>query len=240
MLAMMAATKTQQHATGAISPGSAIAARRRALRMTIEDVVNLTRGVINQKLISRVENDHTSVSQLKVSKLTALLAALRWTVPQLEEATGVKLSEGLPGAESYVPNLRLPVLGTVGAGLRDVDYSMEHPTDYLSIDPHTSGIRGRPTKNLVVFNVNGDSMLSERASRSIPNGSQVIVELGASPENGDIVVAWLPEHETAAIKRYGEEDAVLRSYNPRGPAFRLVDGEAEIRGVVRLVQYRPN
>jgi len=240
MLASMAANVTTRPTAGAISPGAAIAGRRRALGLTIEDVVNLTRGVVNQKLLSRLENDHISASQLKVTKLTALPSALRWTVADLEEATGVKLNEGLPGAEAYAPSLRLPVLGTVAAGLRDVDQSMDHPTDYLSVDPHASGLRGRPFKNLVVVLVDGDSMLSDRASRTIPHGASVIVELGATPVDGDIVAAWVPEYDTAVLKKFNEKDALLRSNNPRGPVFRLIDTDIQIRGVVRLVQYRPN
>jgi SOS-response transcriptional repressor LexA len=240
MLASMAANTTTRPFVGAISPGAAIAGRRRALGLTIEDIVNVTRGVVNQKIVSRLENDHIGIQSLKVTKLTALLSALRWTVADLEEATGVKLNEGLPGAEAYTPTLRLPVLGTVAAGLRDVEHSMDNPTDYLSVDPHASGLRGRPAKNLVVVIVDGESMLSDRVSRSIPHGASVIIELGAVPVNGDIVAAWIPDHGTAVLKRYDEEDAVLRSNNPRGPVFRLIDMDVEIRGVVRLVQYRPN
>lgn len=226
--------------SGAVSAGAAIAARRRALNLTNDDVVNLTKGVVNQKLLSRLENDHVGIQKLRVTKLAALLSALRWTVADLEEATGVKLSEGLPGAESYVPNLRLPVLGTVAAGLRDVDESMSEPVDFLTVDPHSSGLRGRPTEQLVVLTVDGDSMMSENVQRSIPHGAQVIVELGATPVNNDIVAAWLPDHGTAVLKRYQEEGAILRSHNPRGPVFRLDDANIEVRGVVRLVQYRPS
>jgi SOS-response transcriptional repressor LexA len=239
MLDWMTASIPHRSSMGAVSPGSAVAARRRALDLTVDDVVNLTKGVINQKLLSRLENDHVSVAQLRVNKLSALLAALRWTVAELEGATGVSLNEGIPGTESYVPSLRLPVLGTVSAGLRDASQSMSEPIDYITLDPHAAGLRGRPHDRLVVLEVNGDSMMSESVQRSIPHGAQVVIELGGVPVDNDIVAAWLPEFETAVLKRYREHGAVLRSNNPTGPVFRLNDTEIDVRGVVRWVQFKP-
>lgn len=240
MLASMAAAQNRPLINGALTPGAAIRGRRSALRLTSEDVYEMTGGAINQKMLSRLENDHVGIQTLRVTKLTALLSVLKWTVDELEEATGVKLSQGLPGTEAYSPTLRLPILGTVAAGMHDVVHGMAEPVDYLTVDPYASGLRGRDADSLVVLLVDGDSMLSESAARKIPHGANVIVELGAAPSNGDIVVAWLPDRETAVLKEWREEGAVLRSYNPRGPVFRLADTEFDVRGVVRLVQYRPN
>lgn len=240
MLASMATSERRPSANGAVSPGAAIAARRHALRLTSEDVQALTGGVINPKMLSRLENDHVSPNSLRVSKLTALLSALRWTVAELEEATGVRLDQGLPGTETYSATLRLPVLGSVSAGMRDTDAAMAEPSDYMTVDPHDSGLRGRPADKLVVLVANGDSMVSEQAARQIPHGAKLIVELGAAPRDGDIVVAWMAEREIAVVKQYREQDAVLRSYNPKGPVFRVDDDDIDIRGVVRLVQFRPN
>ena len=240
MLEAMTATHPRPRPTsGAVSPGAAIAARRRALDLRAEDVASLTRGVINEKMLSRLENDHFSITQLRVTKLTALLGALRWTARDLEEATGVTLDQGLPGAETYAPSFRVPVLGTISAGLRDVTQSMESPADYITVDAHAEELRGRPHNALVALKVTGDSMVSENVSRSIPVGARVIVELGAAPVDNDVVAAWLPDYGTAVLKRWREEGAVLRSLNPLGPVFRAADTPVEVRGVVRLVQFKP-
>ena len=236
---MAATTPPRRRTSDAASPGAAIAARRRALDLTSEDITALTKGVINQKLLSRLENDHFIVSQLRVTKLTALLGALRWTVRDLEEATGVTLDQGLPGAETYAPSFRIPILGTISAGLRDVEESMGNPADYITVDAHVDELRGRPNSALVALRVTGDSMVSESVAKSIPAGARVIVEIGAIPSDNDVVAAWLPEHGTAVLKRWREDGAVLRSLNPLGPVFRALDTQIDVRGVVRLVQFRP-
>lgn len=224
----------------AVSPGAAIAARRRALGITIDDVVNVTKGVMNQKLLSRIENDHVSLAQLRVSKLAALLSALRWEVADLEEATGVSLGEGLPGAEVYLPSTRVPVLGTLRGGLENVPVSLAAPEDVMTVDPHVDGVRGTPLQSLVAFRVASDSLLSERVARVIPVDATVVVELDASPKRGEVVAAWLPTRGMAVLVVHGEADAVVRTPDPDGPAFRMSSEVSEARGVVRLVQYRPS
>jgi len=223
----------------AISPGAAIAGRRRTLGITIEDVGNLTNGVMNQKLLSRIENDHMSLAQLRVSKLAALLSALRWEVADLEAATGMTLGDGLPGANVYLPSLRVPVLGTLRGGLENAAVTKAEPPDVMTVDPHADGLRGADTNMLVAFVVAEDSLLSDAVAERVPAGSTVIIELDARPRPGDIVAAWLPAREMAALTAFGTNDAVVRTPDPTGPAFRLMNEAAIVRGVVRLVQYRP-
>lgn len=224
----------------AVSPGAAVAARRRALGITIEDVVNSTRGVMNQKLLSRIENNHVNLAQLRVSKLAALLSALRWEVADLEEATGTTLGAGLPGADVYLPSVRVPVLGSLRGGLEDVQVSLSNPTDVMMIDPHVNGVRGVPAETLVALLVADDSLLSERVARAVPVDSTAVVELDANPKRGEIAAVWLPQRQMAALVGWGEEDAVVRTPAPSGPAFRLTNEAVEVRGVVRLVQYHPS
>jgi hypothetical protein len=224
----------------AVSPGAAVAARRRALGITIEDVVNTTRGVMNQKLLSRIENNHVNLAQLRVSKLAALLSALRWEVADLEAATGVTLGEGLPGADVYLPSVRVRVLGTLRGGLEDVEVSLASPTDVMMLDPHVNGVRGTPVDSLVALVVADDSLLSERVARAVPVDSTAVVELRATPRKGEIAAVWLPKRAMAALVGWGEDDAVVRTPDPSGPAFRLANEAVEVRGVVRLVQFHPS
>ena len=93
---------------------------------------------------------------------------------------------------------------------------------------------------LVVLTVNGDSMVSPNAALSVPHGSMVIVERGAMPTDGELVVAWIDELELSVLKRYDEgDDVVLKSLNPRGPVFRAGEHKIDIRGVVRFYIGRP-
>ena len=86
MLASMAATAPKRPSVAPSSPGAAIKARRTYLGLTADDVVELTGGVINLRLLTRLENDHVSPSTLRVGKYRALLAVLKWTPSEFEEA----------------------------------------------------------------------------------------------------------------------------------------------------------
>lgn len=246
MLATMAVGKTNAPAVRPLSTGHAIASRRKWLGLTAEDVVERTNNAINLKLLSQLENNRYDPRKLTLGKYQALLRVLKWTPAEFEEATGVPplTSEYLPGATEYTPTLRVPVMGTVSAGLAAIE-EMGEAESYVHIDPGLSpALASAAPRNLYALRVNGDSMVSDKASLTVPDGSIVIVEVGAVAEHGNLVVAWLPNRETLVVKlfqegRDGEGDVVLRSYNPRGPMFRLGAEPIEVRGVVRLVHIVP-
>lgn len=239
MLASMAVTRTDKLIVRPLSTGHAIAARRKWLGLTAEEVVERTDGAINLKLLSQLENNRYDPADLKLGKYKALLDVLKWTPGEFEEATGVPpmAPEPLPGAEAYNPSLRVPVVGTVSAGLAAIEEIVEADS-FLYIDPHVvTSVRNAAPGSLVGLIVNGDSMVSDSAARTVPHNSHVVVELGAVPQNGDLVVAWLPNRDTLVLKMYQDDrNAVLKSFNPRGPVFRLGEEPIEVRGVVRLVQ----
>lgn len=223
------------------TPGAAIRARRAYLGFKQEDIVERTRNVVNMRLLSRLENDHKSPSSLSISKYNALVGALQWTPTEFEDATGVApvTVESIPGARPYEPSLEIPVAGTVSAGLTMLGNRMDD-AETIPIDLEAAGLAGVNPSDLVWLRVNGDSMMSDYASRYVPQGSLVLVEVGAAPRSGSLVVAWLDNREIAVLKQYQEDgDPILRSYNPRGPVFRLQDEPVDVRGVVRLVQFKP-
>lgn len=238
MLAYMAATMNKRPIVKAKSVGAAIRARRAYLGLRAEELAEITGGVINTRFLSRLENDHISPASLRVGKYRALLAGLRWTAAEFEEATGVQpvtTDDELPGSRPYIATLSIPIAGTVSAGIQAVQMDTEF-TDFLHLDPSLPGLRNRRESDLVALRVNGDSMVSEHAALSVRPGAHVIVELGAIALHGDMVVAWLPRRDTAVIKLYRESgEVVLRSINPAGPAFRQSDEPLEIRGVVRAI-----
>jgi len=239
MLPDMAGQPRNRHVAPA-SAGAAIKARRLYLGLSQEEVAERTRGVINMRMLSRLENNHKSPSSLSLSKYNALVRVLQWSTQEFKEATGAApVTESLPNSLEYSPSSRIPIVGSVSAGLTTVGGDMTE-LDTLPVDLAAAGLHHVNEHDLVWMRVNGDSMISETVSKSIPHGSMVLVEIGAIAQNHDVVVAWLEHREAAVIKQYRESaDVILRSYNPRGPLFRLEDEPVDVRGVVRLVQYRP-
>lgn len=237
MLGGMAASAPKRPVIPPVSPGAAIAARRTYLGLSQQDVVLRSRGVINLKLLSKLENDHVNPGTLRLAKYQALLEVLQWTPSEFEEATGVTPAiSDLPGAAPYRPTVSIPMVGTVSAGLAGVEEMVEY-SDSIPIDPQSKVFRHAREENLVALLVNGDSMMSDATSRKIAPGSHIIVEVGAAPRDGQLVVAWLPERDIAVVKQYRENsNTILRSLNPAGPVFRLGEEPIEIRGVVRMVQ----
>jgi len=222
------------------SPGTAIAARRKYLGLTQADVAELSHGVLNERLQTRIENDEKSVASLALTKYHSYLDVLQWTFREFKDATGYAPAvEEMPHARPYNPSFWVPIAGTVSAGLTSIGGEMDD-VDTMPVDLEAQGLQGVNRNSLVWLIVNGDSMVSDTVARNIPRGSMVLVEVGGLPSDGDLVVAYLPKRDAMVVKQYRESaDAVLRSYNPTGPAFRAADEPIEVRGVVKLVQFKP-
>lgn len=239
----MLATMPRETPTRRVAPataGSAIRARRNYLGLKQEDIVERSNHVINMRLLSRLENNHKSPASLTLTKYNALVAVLQWTREEFMEATGVAPTvEELPDSVPYRPSTEVPIVGTVSAGLSSLGGHVQD-AETLPIDLTAAGLPGINPNDLVWLRVNGDSMVSDYAARHVPQGSLVLVEVGAIPRDGELVVAWLDNRDMAVLKQYRESgDPILRSYNPSGPVFRLSDEPVDVRGVVKLVQFRP-
>lgn len=221
--------------------GREIAARRTFLGKSRGQIVLETNGVIYEKLLARLETGEKTVGSLKLTEYNALLGSLEWTPSDFTENTGVAMpaAQPVPGNTPFHGSVRVPIYGSVSAGLSNAEINVT-PTDFLSLDPSLPGLKGRNLSALGVLNVNGDSMISPVAADGIPEGSMVLVEWGAVPRPDDLVVAWLADYETAVLKQYGEGgEVILRSFNPRGPVFRMGETAVDVRGVVRLIMRRP-
>lgn len=93
------------------------------------------------------------------------------------------------------------------------------------------GLTGR--KDLFVLEVRGDSMIEE----GINDGDYVIVEKRETAENGQVVVALLPDN-TATLKRFFKEHDRVR-LQPANPNLApIYVKEVTVQGVVRGV-FRP-
>lgn len=237
------------------SPGNALAGRRRTLGLSQEDLLDAVghytneqgeqRWIIPLKRLSMIENDHMSArDDLSVNQFYRLLIALQWSPEEAEHQLGAPIVTTDPFLENtrpFAPTLDVPIVGAVQAGDTAQGQSFEgDDVEYLSVDRNLKPLAGANQKMLRAMLVNGDSMVSDYASRLVMPGSHIVVEVGAQPVDGNLVVAWLPNRNVAVLKQYRESgETILRSYRPGGPVFRLASEPFEIRGVVRIIQLYP-
>lgn len=222
-------------ATSSPHAGRAIAAQRARINKSGPQIERETNGVIYVKLLSRLETGKKSLASLSLGEYIALVRALEWTQTQFAAETGVAMPEAsLPGSDAYAPTLRLPYFSMVSSGL------LAGPggdgEESFVIDPSLPALRGRDVSKLRVMRVNGDAMVSPTAAETIPLGGYIVIEMGAIPNDADLVVAWSSVEGVAAIKQYREgPEVVLRSYSPSGPTFRAGSVDLDVRGVVRWI-----
>lgn len=135
----------------------------------------------------------------------------------------------------------IPDYGSVAAGIVGFEMS-EHPLRYVhySREEIPDGIED--LSRLYLVRANGDSMFQEGMKRPVPDGALLLVEAGALPQDGDVVLAYIEERELGVVKEYWTEDdaVLLRSYRKGGPTFWSSDYPSmRIVGVVRRVTYTP-
>lgn len=104
--------------------------------------------------------------------------------------------------------VEVPLVGEIRAGTPLL--AQENIEEYKKIPKYL--LHGR--NNAFLLKVKGDSM----TKAGIKSGDIVIIGQQNSAENGDIVAAFLPEEETATLKRYKKmQEYILllpESYNP--------------------------
>lgn len=223
----------------------ALRARRSYLGKTQEQIADETNGELYPRFLSELENGVRRVQSLALPKLMALLKVLEWSGDEFHQETGVEVpiakpdSAPIPGSTEYRPSYPVPQFGSVSAGISDGG-EPDPDAPPAMLDPNFDGLRGRDMSRMVVMVVNGGSMLSPRAATSVPHGSKVVVERGAIPVDGELVVAWIDDLGVSVLKRFDEgPEVVLTSLNKRGPVFRAGTHKIEIRGVVRLILLKP-
>ncbi len=145
-----------------------------------------------------------------------------------------------PNAEPASLTVKIPIYGTVGAGLKKI-HAHDHPSEFVEFDMRELP-KAVDVAKLFILVVNGDSMSDEFVTRQIPHGSKILVESDAIPTDGKIVVAWIPQLETGVVKQYFSkgEDTLLRSYKVGGPTFWASQyPDMVLEGVVRRVIWEP-
>ncbi|MER3398186.1 MAG: repressor LexA [Chloroflexota bacterium] len=159
---------------------------------------------------------------------------------ELTEAAG---EAGLTGRAGLFPfrlrltaaaeTVQVPLLGRIAAGSPiPVPTENVHPDpdiDTVSVPAEIIGNR----QNVYALKVQGQSMVDAL----IDDGDIVIVQHTRTAENGEMVVAWLPDRKETTLKRfYLEGDRVrLQPANSQMEPIILPAGQVEIQGRVIAV-----
>jgi SOS-response transcriptional repressor LexA len=163
------------------------------------------------------------------------------SVPRLEEMRDQRIFTFIERfGVKYKPTVRLPIFGSVAAGIRGFDL-VEEPDGYELFD-ESELPRGVDYSKLYLVWANGNSMYEEGMTPSIPNGSKLMVEQGAAPDNKQVVVAYIPERDIGVVKQFWREpngeEVMLRSFQRGGPYFPANEyPDMHVSGVVRRVVF---
>ena len=200
---------------------------RRAKNMTLEELaLKYNRrfdGGLSKGTLSKYENNKQEPLVSVVTNLTEILDVSsdyllgRSDNPNPEETI-------LAPTDDNVHNI--PVFNSVSAGLGRLADST--PDDFVpTFLPY-----GANPEEYVRINVSGDSM-----SPLIDDGSQILVRLQPSADNGSVAVV-LVDGEEAFVKRlnYGMNWVELESINPYYPARRFENAETSRVNVLGVVK----
>ena len=114
---------------------------------------------------------------------------------------------------------RLPILGTIAAGVPIATVEDQEQLDFADLIPRSSDV--------YALRVQGNSMIED----AICDGDLVMVERRETANNGETVVAVLPDEQTT-LKRYYREEGRIRLQPANSTMSPIYVNDVEIRGVV--------
>ena len=135
--------------------------------------------------------------------------------------------------------ITLPDLGLVAAAnLENITWPV-HPNAgeyHGSYSVTREAINGYDPEDLFKLTADGLSMVSDEVRNAISPGTPLICHRFLEPEQGDIVIVWLDDHEMGIVKEYWPRhtrDIVLRSWNNDFPPITLrPEDRWHVQGVV--------
>ena len=195
----------------------------------------LTGRIVNGRIITTMSNltDNAKKVFIFVSKFQ-LKNGYSPSIPEIMEATQIKSIRGVSIQLEKLQNhgyihrdkqarraikillpplpdedtVSLPLVGDIRAGMPTL--AQENIEEYRDVSK--SDIHGR--SDAFLLRVKGDSM----SKTDLNTGDIVIVAPQPVPSNGDIVVAFNPDEETATLKRFKKMDGYVvllpESHNP--------------------------
>lgn len=204
-------------------------------------------GMTDQSYISRLERGVVDPAEVGVARFRSIARGLGVTIGQLAEEMGI---EPKPirdrtfletRGDLFHPTIEVPVFRTVAGGIKGFEHATE-PDEFQKFDLRTLP-KGVNPDAFYIVRVNGDSMYSDDLQRPVPSESWLLVEAGAAPADGNVVVAFIPGLDIGVVKQYrrnSDGTCFLRSYKPGGPSFYgSSHPEMTIEGIVRKVIYDP-
>jgi len=172
--------------------------------------------------------DEIGVSKVTVFEHVEALIKKGALLREPNKARSLSIAEGVAVPDESRP-FRYPLVGKIAAG-----YPIEKVEDVDEIDLEDwIGPRSNRSDSTFALQVEGDSMKDE----GILDGDLILVERTQVAQNGDRVVALLPDGSTT-LKTFFKEDDHIR-LQPANPDFEPIRVKfCQVQGIVRSVVRR--
>ncbi|MBQ7096793.1 MAG: LexA family transcriptional regulator [Clostridia bacterium] len=200
---------------------------RKAKNMTLEELaLKYNRrfdGGMSKGTLSKYENNKQEPLVSVVTNLTELLDISSDYLLGRTDNPNLDFNTESHGNDNVYP---IPVFNSVSAGLGRLAESV--PDEFVpTFLPY-----GASPENYIRVNVSGDSM-----SPLIDDGSQILVRLQSSVENGSIAVVMVDD-EDAFVKKinYGNNWIELESINPYYPIRKFENSDTSRVSVLGIVK----
>ncbi len=171
--------------------------------------------------------DEIGVSKVTVFEHVEALIRKGALIREPNKARSLSIAEGIAVPDESRP-LRFPLVGKIAAG-----NPIERVADQEEIDlVEVLGGNGVNAESTFALKVEGESMRDE----GILDGDYVLVERTQVAQNGDRIVALLPDGSTTLKTFYKEDDHIrLQPANPAFDAIRVKFCQVQgiVKGVVR-------
>lgn len=181
--------------------------------------------------LTKLEKEELIIRQKEVSRGLSLnwprLAELG-ILTEYQETDGFASVGNFPSSNGSANHLRVPVLGTIAAGIPIQVETQDRNTadDWVEL---TEGLFRNPSE-LYALRVQGDSMIDA----SVLDGDIVIIRHQEQAENGEMVAAWIEGDEETTLKRLYHEGKMvhLQPANPNYPTMTYPAEQVRIKGKV--------
>lgn len=172
--------------------------------------------------------DEIGVSKVTVFEHVEALIKKGALVREANKARSLSIADGIAVPDESRP-LRFPLVGKIAAGNPIERVPNEEEVDLADI----LGAAGRNAESTFALKVEGESMRDE----GILDGDYVLIQRTAVAQNGDRVVALLPDGSTT-LKTFFKEDDHIR-LQPANPSFEPIRVKfCQVQGIVKAVVRR--
>ena len=204
----------------------------------------------SQQWLSRLESDTTGerIDAANRRKLRTLSYLLGWSGSEFEQRVGVpvgtvpRLENNVKGEADPEPinskaRVRIPLFEGLSSGI--LGFEKTEPSAYLhvSLDELPGGSKN---SKLFFVDIQETDLFDETLAFPIPVGARLLAEAVRKPEDGKLVIAYLPVQNLGVVTKFNKKpkNVLFRSYEAGGDVFWSSDcPELGVAGVVRNVCY---